>query len=619
MRHIVVPEPLSQNGLFDTEMFGWWHTQLAPEAFLRLSAGMEGVFRTSILKLMPAGELGESFHAFLGRPTKELHAMCGLLLLGEYRNWTVEQTANAWCFDASVQFALNLPRDNQSISERTVDNYRQLLRENEMAQDIFEKVTGEIIREMGLVIKKQRLDSTHIFSDMARFGRLKLLAVTVKRFLTQLKRHALQSYEALPEELRERYAASESRLFGMGSKGTRPYEESIQEVARDIAELISRFEDDESMGSRPSFHALTRVFSEHCEVTETEIAVVLAKAEDEKGQSARVMQNPSDLDAGYDGHKGPGYQVQISQAYDTGEEGAGIITACVPQSAAESDSGSLPPVQEQQKRMGTLPEIQLADTAYGSQSNVEMSANIGVELISPAGGKAEKIVIETTPQGERQTCAEATKSALDKRRAEQETQEWKKEYAKRSGLEGVHEALDRITGIKNLKVRGMKAVSMAVLMKVTGWNICAAAKIALARRKKAKKEAGNQKNTGHAPWIRRSPAGLCGRRPSRLLPPRFLRGQSEKIAGGRPGYRKSKIIFAPASSKAVCIISRRIDRRRNSCRFIWKTSTASCRRGRSFWCPCWAASRWENRCGWSSAKQRRIFSPGRGKRFGICD
>jgi hypothetical protein len=547
MRHIVVPEPLSQNGLFDTEMFGWWHTQLAPEAFLRLSAGMEGVFRTSILKLMPAGELGESFHAFLGRPTKELHAMCGLLLLGEYRNWTVEQTANAWCFDASVQFALNLPRDNQSISERTVDNYRQLLRENEMAQDIFEKVTGEIIREMGLVIKKQRLDSTHIFSDMARFGRLKLLAVTVKRFLTQLKRHALQSYEALPEELRERYAASESRLFGMGSKGTRPYEESIQEVARDIAELISRFEDDESMGSRPSFHALTRVFSEHCEVTETEIAVVLAKAEDEKGQSARVMQNPSDLDAGYDGHKGPGYQVQISQAYDTGEEGAGIITACVPQSAAESDSGSLPPVQEQQKRMGTLPEIQLADTAYGSQSNVEMSANIGVELISPAGGKAEKIVIETTPQGERQTCAEATKSALDKRRAEQETQEWKKEYAKRSGLEGVHEALDRITGIKNLKVRGMKAVSMAVLMKVTGWNICAAAKIALARRKKAKKEAGNQKNTGHAPWIRRSPAGLCGRRPSRLLPPRFLRGQSEKIAGGRPGYRKSKIIFAPAS------------------------------------------------------------------------
>ena len=386
MRNIVVPEPLPQNSLFDTEKFGWWHTQLAPEAFRRLSNGMEGLFRSSILKLMPAVEVGEAFDPQIGRPTKELHAMCGLLLLGEFRNWTVEQTADAWCFDASVQFALNLPRDNQHICDRTVDSYRQLLRENETAQGIFEEVTAEIIRELGLAINKQRLDSTHIFSDMARFGRLKLLAVTAKRFLTQLKRHDPESYEALPEDLRERYATSESRLFGMGSKNKRPYGEAIQEVATDIADLIARFGENEKMNGRPSFLALTRVFSEHCEVTVTEMAVVLPKASDENGQSARVMQNPSDLDAGYDGHKGPGYQVQISQAYDTGEEGAGIIVGCVPQSAAESDSASLEPVYEQQKRMGTLPEKLLADTAYGSQAHVEMSAEIGIQLVSPAGG-----------------------------------------------------------------------------------------------------------------------------------------------------------------------------------------------------------------------------------------
>jgi hypothetical protein len=48
-----------------------------------------------------------------------------------------------------VQFAFNLPRDKQNIGERTVDNYRQLLRESEAAQDIFESVTGEIIRAWG--------------------------------------------------------------------------------------------------------------------------------------------------------------------------------------------------------------------------------------------------------------------------------------------------------------------------------------------------------------------------------------------------------------------------------------------------------------------------------------
>lgn len=538
MRNIVAPEPLPQNSLFDTEKFGWWHTQLAPEALLRLSNGMEGMFRTSILKLMPAAEVGKAFDPLIGRPTKELHAMCGLLLLGEFRNWTVEQTADAWCFDASVQFALNLPRDNQHICERTVDSYRQLLRENETAQGIFEKVTAEIIRELGLAINKQRLDSTHIFSDMARFGRLKLLAVTVKRFLTQLKRHDLESYEALPEDLRERYARSENRLFGMGSKNKRPYGEAIEEVAKDIADLIARFGENKKMNERPSFLALTRVFSEHCEVTLTGMVVVLAKASDENGQSARVMQNPSDLNAGYDGHKGPGYQVQISQAYDTGGEEAGIITACVPQSAAVSDSASLEPVYEQQKRMGTLPEKLLADTAYGSQAHVEMSAEIGIQLVSPAGGTAGKTDVETQcvgagiqTEGHPLTAQEAKKAALNQRRVEQETPEWKQKYAKRSGVEGVHEALDRVTGIKNLHVRGIQAVAMAVFFKVTGWNIRACAKIALKRRKKAKKEASLKKNAGMSATMRRRPDDLGRRQTFALLPPRFLRRQCEKIHG----------------------------------------------------------------------------------------
>lgn len=76
------------------------------------------------------------------------------------------------------------------------------------------------------------------------------LAVTTKRFLTPLRRHAEQSYQSLPEELRERYSASESRLFGMGTKTTRPSEESIQEVAEDIARIIARFGEEEKMNGR---------------------------------------------------------------------------------------------------------------------------------------------------------------------------------------------------------------------------------------------------------------------------------------------------------------------------------------------------------------------------------
>ncbi|MCK9588209.1 MAG: Helicase associated domain protein [Terrimicrobiaceae bacterium] len=130
--------------------------------------------------------------------------------------------------------------------------------------------------------------------------------------------------------------------------------------------------------------------------------------------------------------------MQISQAYDTGEDGPGIIVRCVPQGAAESDIASLEPVFEQQKLMGTLPEKLLADTAYGSQAHVEMSAGIGIQLVSPAGGTAEKTDAEirrvaagTQTEGNPLAGQEAKKAALNQRRAEQETPEWKQEYAKR--------------------------------------------------------------------------------------------------------------------------------------------------------------------------------------------
>jgi hypothetical protein len=92
MRTINSPEEPEQKLLFDAEIGAWWLTQLSPEAHRQPS---EGVMRRSILKLLPAEKLGERFHEFLGRPTKELYAMCELMLLAEFRDLTIDQAASA--------------------------------------------------------------------------------------------------------------------------------------------------------------------------------------------------------------------------------------------------------------------------------------------------------------------------------------------------------------------------------------------------------------------------------------------------------------------------------------------------------------------------------------------
>ena len=60
-----------------------------------LEENWPGVFRHVILALMPVGALQKHFHPTLGRPTRELYSMAGLMLLMEFLDWTKRQAVEA--------------------------------------------------------------------------------------------------------------------------------------------------------------------------------------------------------------------------------------------------------------------------------------------------------------------------------------------------------------------------------------------------------------------------------------------------------------------------------------------------------------------------------------------
>lgn len=483
--------PVADPTLFDLEALAWWRTELNPAALRSLQAGWQGLFHRTVLGLLQgaAEALGRHFDAELGRPSKELYAVSGLLLIAEFKNWTIDEAAAAWSLDAGVQFALHLPRKGPYLCPRTLDNFRRRLREDGDVQEIFTTVTAALVRELELDIRRQRLDSTHVLSQMAKLTRLQLLSVAVRRFLHEVRRHDAAGYEALPAELRARYEPAETRLFGLGTRTPQPKEEALAQVAQDLAFLVTHFAEETAHAARASYRALARLFAEHCEVSEGR-TVVRPQSRDLEGGSAHCLQNPSDPDAGYSGHKGSGYQVQIAQSLPprdaAGErEGPGLVTGCVPQSAAVRDNEGLAEVLGQQQSAGLLASDLLADTTYGSDANVQASAALGVALISPVGGvKPQPGAVHRGTRAER-----ALKERLAARRAEEATPEWQGTYRLRSGLEGVHHALDLVTGMKRLRVRGVKAVQVAVTLKVTGWNIRAAAQILAGRGRKARRSA----------------------------------------------------------------------------------------------------------------------------------
>ena len=489
-----------------------------------LEENWPGVFRHVLLELMPVETLRQHFHPDRGRPTRELYSMAGLILLKECMNWTRAQAVEAYCFHTGVQYALNLEPHGQDLSVRTLERYERYGEQDELGQQVMHDVTCRLVQVLGTRIEQQRLDSTHVFSDMAQLGRTRLLGVALKRFLTQVQRHDPAAYAALDPVLRARYAPSDRRLFAETAPD-RPARRLLRhQVAEDLYQVLRHFADQPAHASRSSYRAMERIFSEQCEVHEDRVLV-----KTKTGNT--VMQNPSDPDATYDGYKGPGYQVQIADTCHPDNE-VQLITCALPQTAAVPDEQAVAPVLAGLQASRLLPQELLGDTHYPSEENVQLAESYGVELVGPVPGAApaegpedltidDFVIDEATeqvvccPDGQtptrsvhdpakgktrttmpaaacgrcayRQQCpvAEgpdgyhlehtAKQRRVAGRRREQQTEVFRERYRRRNGIESTNSALKRRLGLGRLRVRGRRRVFQALYLKIAGWNLLRAA------------------------------------------------------------------------------------------------------------------------------------------------
>jgi hypothetical protein len=182
------------------------------------------------------------------------------------------------------------------------------------------------------------------------------------------------------------------------------------------------------------------------------------------------------------------------------------------------------PAIESSKDRGLGPKEVLADTLYGSDENTQKAEKLGVEVVSPAkstkGKEKSSITLsdfEVSEKGDVVSCPRShapvrTKTRktrhtvafgsqhcttcpcqgncpvkqgkknhylrytnkemrLARRRAYEQTEEFKDRYRWRSGVEATMSEYDRRTGVKRLRVRGYKAVKFCATLKAVGLNI----------------------------------------------------------------------------------------------------------------------------------------------------
>ena len=501
-----------------------------------LDESWAGLFREHVLNELPVKKIAPFFHEDFGRPTKEMYTALGTVVLQQAHDLSDEETVHQLAFNTEWHFALDIPDESDAakyISPKTLWNLRKIITDNGLDGVVFEKITGKLVEVFKVDTSKQRLDSVHIKSNMRRLGRIGIFTQTIRKFLINLKRQHVELFNELEPELVEKYLPKK----GLGCFSfVKPSESAkkLAEVAADLFELVRRFADNDGLTGMSSYKLLARVLQEQCKVTESsddQLAEVSLKPAKEVPSNS--LQNPSDPDAAYDGHKGQGYQVQIMETYSdcedekTRDETPNLITHVEVEAANESDANALMPAIESTAERDLKPDQVLADSLYGSDDNVSAAEEKGVELVAPTMGQSSKketslsdfefsqegevtaCPVGNTPsktrtKGKRHTakfdkehCESCPRRSscpvkpgkkgwyylryedkalrLSMRRASERSPEFKDRYRYRAGVEATMSELDRRTGVKQLGIRGLPAVRVSAKLKALGLNIFRAA------------------------------------------------------------------------------------------------------------------------------------------------
>ena len=494
--------------------------RLGTKRLALLESSWAHLFREEVLHNLPVEKLFPLYDEFQGRKTKELYAMLGLVLIQQMEDCNDEQAIQQFAFNIMWQYALNITDESDVasyVSPRTLWNLRDIVAQHGLDDALFENVTAALKKLFAFDPSKQRLDSVHIFSNMAHLGRIRLFVRTIRTFLTNLKRHHAKEYDALGDIVL-RYDKKSDGAFAV-----KPTESAkkLVELGDDCFFLVERFKDNKAVCKMDKYKQLVRMFTEQC-IVEKDDNGAKAVIKASKDVPSCSLQNPSDPDAGYCGHKGKGYQMQVMETYSEDKSQPNLITHINVEAANESDSNALLPAIEDAAKRDLAPTELLADTLYGSDDNVEKAKELGTMVIAPVMGAKESamaladftfsdtdliiacpeqqapIKTKVGDQGgttvhfdkaicdnchrqsecpvkrDKKSCTlsyDAKSLRLSRRRKREKEEAFTEKYRYRSGIEGTMSDLDRMTGLKHLRVRGMPQVRLAATLKATGLNI----------------------------------------------------------------------------------------------------------------------------------------------------
>jgi len=514
-------------------------TQLSPRLRNRLESSWAHLFKTEVLPILFRNEDRYAMlYGTTGRPNFSVARLLGLCLLQEFNNLSDQQALDTFSFDIRWRFALDVSDEEDYLSRRSLVEFRRRLAakdpEMNLVRHVFDNIRDRAIKKLSLSTHDQRVDSTHVISNIRTRGRLALFSNTITFFLKSLTE---DQFKRVPKAIQQWHTTESEGWFGLG-----PAEQRIklQALAEYLDELIVIFGNDNEIKSSEPYQLLDRLFREQCEIKSDDSSDEESpKIQIKKKPDGETLQSPYDPDASY-GHKGSGYSVHITETCNNDAK-TEIITDYEVHGAARSDIGKALSVVERLDASGLKPEALFADGGYPSVPSALTITEKQIEFMAPVNrsrlsdeimgrdrfqfnsdGFATKCPIGHSPIDHRmlshnnkkgrslhaifdgdscRSCQMLDQCPVrapnhrsrgckprdtvgdfrleitpeirlrDQMYSNQQTTEWKDRYKIRSGIEATNSELKRSHGLGKLRVRRAAKVCFAVACKVIACNI----------------------------------------------------------------------------------------------------------------------------------------------------
>jgi hypothetical protein len=300
--------------MFGREQFG-----LSEVKYKKALESREYRFYEEVFCRIDEGIFEPLFSGGRGRPNSPLNSMLAAMILREVRHCTYEELFRSLDFDVLTRMAIGLTDMSETpFCPATLFNFQDRLVRYDLEQgsalfeDLFHSITGDLLERFEVDGSIQRCDSFSAMSNIANYGRVRLLVEVLLRLYRVLDASDREKVDSILQPYTSQ--SSDNYVYRMNPADLPRELSQLAGIYMRIHELIG-----DSYSEEPAYMIFRRVLFEQFEIVDD--SAVRVRRPKEIGSGS--LQSPDDPEAALgvkSGKKRKGYKVNVVETATPGNE-----------------------------------------------------------------------------------------------------------------------------------------------------------------------------------------------------------------------------------------------------------------------------------------------------------